>query len=416
MAKIANLQEVAVNDLKPYGRNAKIHGKEQIEKLKKSIEGFGFLTPCLIDRQNNLIAGHGRVMAAKELGMEKVPCVLIEDLTEEERRAYILADNRLSELGAWDFNLAYDELADLGSMSFDVELTGFDLPETAAGFTEWTENREKNDARYQEGNEEYNDFLDKFEQPKTTDDCYTPEVVYEAVAGWVAETFGVDRQNFVRPFYPGGDYQAEPYKPTDVVVDNPPFSILAEITRFYKDHGVRYFLFAPGLTLFSADDGERCAICLNAPVTYENKATVSTSFLTNMIPGYVAISCPELFKRVKEANDQYVATMRADIPKYSFPPEVVTATKLGYLSKYGQEIKIRRAEAYQISALDAMKEHGKGIYGNGFLVSAAAAAEKVEKERLATKRAEEEKAAAEEETATAWPLSDREREIVRKLG
>ena len=396
MAKIANLQEVALKDLKPYGRNAKIHGKEQVEKLKKSIEGFGFLTPCLIDRQNNLIAGHGRVMAAKELGMEKVPCVLIEDLTEEERRAYILADNRLSELGAWDFNLAYDELADLGSMSFDVELTGFDLPETAAGFTEWNENREKNDARYQEGNEEYNDFLDKFEHPKTTDDCYTPEVVYEAVAGWVAETFGVDRQNFVRPFYPGGDYQAEPYKPTDVVVDNPPFSILAEITRFYKDHGVRYFLFAPGLTLFSADDGECCAICLNATVTYENKATVSTSFLTNMIPGYVAISCPELFKRVKEANDAYVATMHAEIPKYSFPPEVVTATKLGYLSKYGQEIKIRRAEAYQISALDAMKESGKRIYGNGFLIS--------------------EKAAAEKAAATAWPLSDREREIVRKLG
>ena len=416
MAKIANLQEVAVNDLRPYERNAKIHGKEQIEKLKKSIEAFGFLTPCLIDRQRNLIAGHGRVMAAKELGLATVPCVLVEDLTDEERRAYILADNRLSELGAWDWNLAYDELADLGSMNFDVEVTGFDLPETAAGFTDWNENREKNDARYQEGNEEYNEFLDKFEQPKTTDDCYTPEVVYEAVASWVAEKFGLDRQNFVRPFYPGGDYQAEPYKKTDVVVDNPPFSILAEITRFYKEKGVRYFLFAPGLTIFSADDGERCAICTNAPVTYENKACVSTSFLTNMIPGYVAISCPDLFRAVKEANDAYVATMRADIPKYSFPPEVVTATKLGYLSKYGEELRIKRSEAYQISALDAMKESGKGIYGNGFLVSAAAAAEKVEKELLAKKRAEEERAAQDEEQAKAWPLSDREREIVRRLG
>lgn len=82
MAKIADLQEVAVNDLRPYERNAKIHGKEQIEKLKKSIEAFGFLTPCLIDRQRNLIAGHGRVMAAKELGLATVPCVLVEDLTD----------------------------------------------------------------------------------------------------------------------------------------------------------------------------------------------------------------------------------------------------------------------------------------------------------------------------------------------
>ena len=404
-----------MSELKPYERNAKIHGKEQVEKLKDSIQAFGFLTPCLIDRQKNIIAGHGRVMAAKELGMETVPCVMIEDLTDEERRAYILADNRLSELGEWDFNLAYDELADLGSMNFNVELTGFDIPETAAGFTEWNENREKNDARYQEGNEEYNEFLDKFEQPKTTDDCYTPEVVYEAVATWVSETFGIDRKNFVRPFYPGGDYEKEPYKKTDVVVDNPPLSILAEITRFYKEHGVRYFLFAPGLTLFSSDDGERCAICCNVGVTYENKATVSTSFLTNMIPGYVAISCPELFRRVKEANDKYVATMRADIPKYIFPPEVVTATKLGYLSKYGEEMKIRRAEAYQISALDAMKEHGKGIYGNGFLISEAAAAEKTEKEKDATKRAEEERAAADEQTAMAWPLSDREKKIIKEL-
>lgn len=95
MAKIANLQEVAVNELKPYERNAKIHGKAQIEKLKASIEAFGFLTPCLIDREKNLIAGHGRIMAAKELGIKKVPCVLVEDLTEEERRAYILDGSRL---------------------------------------------------------------------------------------------------------------------------------------------------------------------------------------------------------------------------------------------------------------------------------------------------------------------------------
>lgn len=128
MAKIAEVQEVAVSSLKPYERNAKIHGKEQIEKLKASILEFGFLTPCLIDRDNNIIAGHGRVMAASELGMQTVPCVYIEGLTEAQRRAYILADNRLGELGEWNMDIVDLELTELDDMNFDVSVTGFELP------------------------------------------------------------------------------------------------------------------------------------------------------------------------------------------------------------------------------------------------------------------------------------------------
>lgn len=129
MAKIAEVQEVAVNELKPYEQNAKIHGPEQIEKLKASIEEFGFLTPCLIDREKNLIAGHGRVMAATDLGMETVPCVFIEGLTAAQRRAYILADNRLGELGEWNMDIVNDELTALNDMDFDVTITGFELPD-----------------------------------------------------------------------------------------------------------------------------------------------------------------------------------------------------------------------------------------------------------------------------------------------
>ena len=129
MAKIVKVQEVAVSLLKPYEQNAKIHGKEQIEKIKASIEEFGFLTPCLIDKDYNLIAGHGRVMAASEAGMETVPCVFIEGLSEAQRRAYILADNRLGELGEWNMDIVNDELVALNDMDFDVSLTGFDLPE-----------------------------------------------------------------------------------------------------------------------------------------------------------------------------------------------------------------------------------------------------------------------------------------------
>ena len=129
MGKIAKVQEVTLSKLKPYENNAKIHGAGQIEKLKASIEEFGFLTPCLIDEEYNLIAGHGRVMAAKELGMESVPCVFVEGLTEAQRRAYILADNRLGELGEWDMELVMSELEELKDMNFDIELTGFELPD-----------------------------------------------------------------------------------------------------------------------------------------------------------------------------------------------------------------------------------------------------------------------------------------------
>ena len=225
--------------------------------------------------------------------------------------------------------------------------------------------------------------------------CYTPDIVYDAVADYVAERFGLDRKDFVRPFYPGGDYENEKYKPTDVVVDNPPFSILAQITRFYGEHKIPYFLFAPALTCLSADDGQRCAICLNVSVIYENRANVSTSFVTNMIPGKVAVTDPALYKKVMEAADKYAETLHASLPKYNFPDEVATAARLGYLSRYGQTIAIPRNEAVKITGLDAMKEYGKGIYGGAYLIS--------------------EKAAAEKAAATTWQLSEREREIVRGL-
>ena len=127
MGKIAKVQEVTLSKLKPYENNAKIHGAGQIEKLKASIEEFGFLTPCLIDEDYNLIAGHGRVMAAKDLGMESVPCVFIEGLTEAQRRAYILADNRLGELGEWDMDMVASELQWLSENDVDIDLTGFTI-------------------------------------------------------------------------------------------------------------------------------------------------------------------------------------------------------------------------------------------------------------------------------------------------
>lgn len=143
MAKTTKMVEVPVSKLVPYEKNAKIHGEAQLEKLKASIEEFGFLSPCLIDKDFNIIAGHGRVMAAKEMGLKTVPCVFIEGLTEEQRRAYILADNRLGELGEWDMELVFEELEELDLDGFDISVTGFELPEYE--FDSYTEPSEFDD-------------------------------------------------------------------------------------------------------------------------------------------------------------------------------------------------------------------------------------------------------------------------------
>lgn len=127
MASLGEITKVKLSYIRPYEKNAKIHGREQLEKLKASIQEFGFVNPCLIDRDYNLIAGHGRVMAAEELGMETVPCVFVEGLTDEQRRAYILADNKLAELAEWDDVLVASELAELAEVGFDISLTGFEM-------------------------------------------------------------------------------------------------------------------------------------------------------------------------------------------------------------------------------------------------------------------------------------------------
>ena len=99
MAKIGSVQEVAISDLVLYDRNAKQHPADQITKIADSIREFGFISPVLIDDNKNVIAGHGRIAAAQEIGMKMVPCVNVSGLTEEQRRAYVLADNRLTEMG-----------------------------------------------------------------------------------------------------------------------------------------------------------------------------------------------------------------------------------------------------------------------------------------------------------------------------
>ena len=126
---VRGLPTVRIDDLIPYENNAKIHGPEQIEQLRRSLRGFGFVSPVLIDEERNLIAGHGRVEAARAEGMTEVPYVLVSELSETQRRAYIIADNRLAETGEWDAARLRFEMEELSSLSFDTSLTGFTMDE-----------------------------------------------------------------------------------------------------------------------------------------------------------------------------------------------------------------------------------------------------------------------------------------------
>ncbi len=125
----AGTERMAVSALKPYARNARTHSRKQIRKIASSIERFGFVNPVLIDEGHQIIAGHGRVAAAKLLGWPEVPVLRIEHFSEAEKRAYILADNRLAEEAGWDREILAIELQGLIDIDFSIELTGFDAVE-----------------------------------------------------------------------------------------------------------------------------------------------------------------------------------------------------------------------------------------------------------------------------------------------
>ena len=118
-----------VTELIPYVNNARTHSEEQVIQIAASIKEFGFTNPVLIDGDNGIIAGHGRLMAAKKLGLEEVPTIELSYLSEAQRKAYILADNKLALNSGWDNDLLAIEFAELGELGFDLDLTGFSSEE-----------------------------------------------------------------------------------------------------------------------------------------------------------------------------------------------------------------------------------------------------------------------------------------------
>ena len=421
-----------IADLTPDGENFNKHTEFGTKLLEDSLRKFGAGRSILVDKDGNIIAGNGVVETAAAIGMEdvvvvktdgkKLVVVQRDDLTLDspQGREMALADN-MTALHGIDIDLekVKEHLGEDLAKAWGMDLTPPDLPtdedEIRRKEAEFRQRMEAGEDLSED--EDYLAFLDKFKGKKTTDDCYTPEVVYEAVAKWVEDTYHVSRKAFVRPFYPGGDYKAYKYPKGCVVVDNPPFSILAEILVFYREAGVRFFLFAPTLTLFSSSSSSSSsALPCGSSVIYENGASVNTSFLTNLEDKAVRFrSCPDLYKAVQAASDEYAKELHKDLPKYTYPDNVVTAAFVARLSKYSIPFSVSVGESCAVSALDSQKESGKAIYGKGYLVSEKAAAEKAAAEKAAAEKASAEKAAAEKAAATRWTLSDRERAIIAKL-
>lgn len=126
-----NVEILPIENLIPYARNARTHSDAQVAQIAGSIREFGFCNPVLIDENDGIIAGHGRVMAARKLGLTEAPCIRLSHLTKTQRRAYVLADNRIALNADWDMDLLALEFDDLKAEGFDLDLTGFDADELA---------------------------------------------------------------------------------------------------------------------------------------------------------------------------------------------------------------------------------------------------------------------------------------------
>ena len=262
-------------------------------------------------------------------------------------------------------------------------------------------------------NQDYNEFVDKFKPKKTTDDCYTPVAIYDALIRYIDENVvSLKDYQVLRPFYPGGDYEKMKYEDYNIVVDNPPFSILAKIVDFYIDRNIKFWLFAPHLTLFQYSNRNCTMVVTNSGIKYENGAIVNTDFVTNLLPQDQLVNVNGMLRDIL-ANAQKKESKKMKQKKcvYIYPPQVVTSAELGgSLARNGINFIIKKNEAIRINKLDCQKGN-KAIFGSGLLLSDKKARAK-EKEKARAK--EKEKARAKEkekERAKGLILTLSEREV-----
>ena len=439
-----NIEVVSIDDLIQDDHNFNKGNEQGAQLLERSFRECGAGRSVLIDKDNRLVGGNKAQKGFKAAGKKKVIIVDSDadtlvavrrkdvslDSAEGRKMAYL--DNLTTQV-----NLTWDETEleavqadvegfDVADFGFDIE----DLPQVTFPTGDETEEQaiERKRKEFEEkmaageldeNDPEYQEFVKKFEAKRTTDDCYTPDIIYDAIADWVASEYNLSRANFVRPFYPGGDYQKERYKPTDIVVDNPPFSILANIIDWYNERGIRYFLFGPQLTLLGTCAKRCTTIAIGAELFYENGAQVATSFATNLEPSdIVAKVDSRLFSMIDVARRAYMKTVRQSFPKYIYPKNLIMTHTLKTWAQYGIDFVLKKDECVQVEQLDAQKESGKAIYGKGLLMSDRKTEERIKNDALKLERQVEkdkEKEIADREESTVWPLSDREREIIKGL-
>ena len=411
--KVIPLEQIQLNEgqIDWLPRNPRTWTQTDIDRTKRSLDedpDFMQERPILAvpgPEKNTFVAfcGNLRLTAARALGWPGAPVVVYrpEGISKEDRDTIIrraIKDN--GSFGSWDT----DELASWPVETFELEDWG--VPEWITGGAGSAQREMQNgglSSQGKEGAEGYSEFVDKFKQKLTTDDCYTPPAVYDVVRDFVDKKVApLQGRKVIRPFFPGGNYEdLTQYPEGSVVIDNPPFSLLSKILRFYNEHRIQFFIFGPHLTLFSAPEIEDLTylpVC--APVEYENGAVVSTGFITDMTPG-VKIWIPAGFRHaIRE-----VQRNTDPIDEYLLPPCVITSSRLGAIAGVkGCELKIMAEECAYIRNLDAMDEQGRGLYGGGYLISNSRATY-IEKEK------EKEK----EKRIHTFHLSPREQEIQNKL-
>lgn len=251
----------------------------------------------------------------------------------------------------------------------------------------------------------YEEFVEKFKPKKTTDDCYTPSIIYDTVSSWVAKEYNINKEKIVRPFYPGGDYEKFNYSDDSIVVDNPPFSCLSKILGFYAEKRIKFFLFAPALTLFSTVSTRYSfltCIITDSSITYENGARVKTCFITNL-DNCAIRTAPELSNLINERDRENSKINKKKLQRYIYPDEVITSTRLLKVANTC-DFKVYAKDMHFLRALDNQKDCKKSLFGAGFLISKAKAAEL---------KAVESK---DSNLAIQFELSEKENEIIKKLG
>ena len=204
-------------------------------------------------------------------------------------------------------------------------------------------------------NETYEEFVNKFKPKKTTDDCYTPPKIYSVVLEWVKKYYGVN-ERIIRPFNPNDDYKKYDYS-NAVVVDNPPFSILAEIIDYYLDNNIKFFLFAPGLMCFNylAKNRKVCILPIHVTIKYENGAMVNTGFITNLEDNAININS-ELYKLIKNCYEDKSKR------KINHSCDCICIGNCNKLAKRGVDFKIKSFKEF------VHKKDNYKIFGGGLLL------------------------------------------------